>query len=174
MYMRPNVNSVESSGHHLSARCSVWWQPAFGATRGSRGPSRAHRHLPLTLLLSGRRVCRTLQGTTGASLYYQRPSSGWILLHFWQSFSCHLRCSPLAVQSWSPVGRLRRLNSLQLLTQPRAHKNACGLWLTDVTSAPCQPDLGVGAESEATPNSPFTGHSVLAGRTAEYIKLCKF
>ena len=104
MYMRPNVNSVESSGHHLSARCSVWWQPAFGATRGSRGPSRAHRHLPLTLLLSGRRVCRTLQGTTGASLYYQRPSSGWILLHFWQSFSCHLRCSPLAVQSRSPGG----------------------------------------------------------------------
>ena len=172
MYTQAMITSAESSGQHLSTRCSVWWQPAFGTTRGNRRPSRAHRHICLSL--SGRRLCRSHQGTTGASLYCQSPSLGWISLHFWQSFSCHLRCSPLAVQSWSPVGRLRRLNSLQLLTQPRAHKNACGLWLTDVTSAPCQPDLGAGAESEATPNSPFTGHSVLAGRTAEYIKLCKF
>ena len=103
----------------------------------------------ISLSLSGRRLCRMHQGTTGASLYYQCPSSGWIPLHFWHSFSYHLSCSPLAVQSRKPCGRLRRLNSLQLLTQPRGHKNACGLWLTDVRSAACQPDLGVGAESEA-------------------------
>ena len=138
--------------------------------RESRGPSRAHR----CLSLSERRVCRTHQGTTGAFLYYQSPSSGWIPLDFWQSFSCHLRCSPLAVQSQSPGGSLLRLNSLQLLTQPRTHKNACGLWLTDERSAPCQPDLGVSAESEAAPDSPFTGHSIPAGRTAESIKLWKF
>ena len=38
----------------------------------------------------------------------------------------------------------------------------------------CQPNLGVGAESEAAPDSPFTGHSAPAGRTAESIKLWKF
>ena len=64
----------------------------------------------------------------------------------------------------SKVEALVGLNSLQLLTQPGAHKNACGLWLTDVTSVPCQTEL-------ATPDSPFTGHSVLAGRTAESITL---
>ena len=53
-------------------------------------------------------------------------------------------------------------------------KNVCGLWLTDVRSAPCQPNLGVSAESEAAPDSPFTGHSIPAGRTAESIKLWKF
>ena len=49
MYTWAKVTSAESSGHHLSARCSVWWQPAFRTTRGSRGPSRAHRHLSLSL-----------------------------------------------------------------------------------------------------------------------------
>ena len=102
MYTQAMITSAESSGQHLSTRCSVWWQPAFGTTRGNRWPSRAHRHICLSL--SGRRLCRSHQGTTGASLYCQSPSLGWISLHFWQSFSCHLRCSPLAVQSRSPGG----------------------------------------------------------------------
>ena len=167
MYTWAKVNTVQRAVVIISALGAQ-----YGDNQTSRPQERAEGLAePIDISLSGRRVCRTHEGTTGASLYYQSPSSGWIPLHFWQSFSYHLRCSPLVVQSRSLGGRLQRLNSLQLLTQPRTHKNACGLWCTDVRSVPCQPDLGVGAKSEATPDTPFTGHSILAGRTAESIKL---
>ena len=100
MYTQAMITSAESSGQHLSTRCSVWSQPS-GPQEGTDGLAEP---IDVSVSLSGRRLCRSHQGTTGASLYCQSPSSGWISLHFWQSFSCHLRCSPLAVQSRSPGG----------------------------------------------------------------------
>ena len=136
-------------------------------TRGSRGPSRAHRHLSLSL----GEVCAGRIKVPQVHLFIIRahPQGGS------QSTSGKVFPVILDAHLWrSKVEALVGLNSLQLLTQPRTHKNACGLWLTDERSAPCQPDLGVSAESEAAPDSPFTGHSIPAGRTAESIKLWKF
>jgi len=118
-------------------------------------------------------VCQTHQSPTEASLDDQCPTSGWIALHFWHGCSSPLRCSPLSFRSCRQAGRLWRRNSLQLLTQTRAHKDACGLWLTDGRSVPCQPEMGIGAEREAAPDSSFTGHSVPAARAAESNHLWK-
>ena len=165
MYTRTMITSSEC--HHLRARCSVWWQPAFGTTR-ERAEGLAE---PIDVSLSLREECAGPIKVPQVHFFTIRAH------HQGGSHSTSGKVFPVILDAhlWrSKVEALVGLNSLQLLTQPRAHKNACGLWLTDVTSAPCQPDLGVGAESEATPNSPFTGHSVLAGRTAESIKLWNF
>ena len=125
--------------------------------RESRGPSRAHRHLSLSL----GEVCAGRIKVPQVHLFTIRdhPQGG--------SYSTSGKVFPVILDAhlWrSKVEALVGLNSLQLLTQPGAHKNACGLWLTDVTSVPCQTEL-------AAPDSSFTGHSVLAGRTAESITL---